>query len=386
MQLLGGLSAEEFLQQYWQKKPLLIRQAIPDYSTPLSPDELAGLACEQEVESRLILEKDADTPWQLEHGPFTETRFSQLPATHWTLLIQKANQLLPQLAELLDQFNFIPNWRIDDVMVSYAPEAGSVGPHVDQYDVFLLQGLGTRRWQISTQDSSQTPLLKNTELQILEEFSPEQEWLLEPGDMLYLPPNMAHYGVAQEDCMTFSIGFRAPRYSELLTAWTDDQTLHLPDRLHYQDPDLQVTTHNGEIAAPALEKIRAVIRQQYIKDQDIDRWFGQYITEPPAGQLPYEAETCLSSEQFRSSLTEYGEVWRSEYSRFAFIRENDIVRLYVDGQEFELGTDYSELVALLCDQRRYQIAEIEHHLLNMEPFELLTALYNMGAVEFPDNA
>ncbi len=144
MQLLGGLSAEEFLQQYWQKKPLLIRQAIPDYSTPLSPDELAGLACEQEVESRLILEKDADTPWQLEHGPFTETRFSQLPATHWTLLIQKVNQLLPQLAELLDQFNFIPNWRIDDVMVSYAPEAGSVGPHVDQYDVFLLQGLGIK--------------------------------------------------------------------------------------------------------------------------------------------------------------------------------------------------------------------------------------------------
>lgn len=386
MQLLGGLSAEEFLQQYWQKKPLLIRQAIPDFSTPLSPDELAGLACEQEVESRLILEKDANTPWHLEHGPFTETRFSQLPASHWTLLIQKANQLLPQLAELLDEFNFIPNWRIDDVMVSYAPESGSVGPHVDQYDVFLLQGLGTRRWQISSQDSSQTPLVENTELQILREFNPEQEWLLEAGDMLYLPPNVAHYGVAQGDCMTFSIGFRAPRYNELLTAWTDDQTLHLPDRLHYQDPDLQVATHNGEITASALEKIRAIIRQQYIKDQDIDRWFGQYITEPPAGQQLYEAETCLNSEQFRTSLTEYGELWRSEYSRFAFTRENDMVRLYVDGQEFELGTDYSELVALLCDQRRYQTEEIQQHLINMEPFELLTSLYNMGAVEFPDNA
>lgn len=386
MQLLGRLSAEEFLQQYWQKKPLLIRQAIPNYSTPLSPNELAGLACEAEVESRLILEKDANTPWHLEHGPFSETRFAQLPASHWTLLIQKANQLLPELAELLEQFNFIPNWRIDDVMVSYAPVSGSVGPHVDQYDVFLLQGLGTRRWQIGTQDSSQTPLLENTELQILREFTPEQDWLLEPGDMLYLPPNVAHYGVAQEDCMTLSIGFRAPRYSELLTAWTDDQTVHLPKRLHYQDPDLQVATHNGEIAAAALDNIRAIIRQQYVKDQDIDRWFGQYITEPPSGQLPYEVETCLSSEQFQSSLTEYGELWRSEYSRFAFIRDNDTVRLYVDGQEFELGADYAELVALLCDQRRYQIEEIQQNLTNSETFELLTSLYNMGAVEFPNNA
>jgi len=386
MQLLGGLSAEEFLQQYWQKKPLLIRQAIPGYTTPLSPDQLAGLACEEEVESRLILEKDADTPWKLEHGPFTEIRFSQLPASHWTLLIQKANQLLPELAGLLDQFNFIPNWRIDDVMVSYASVDGSVGPHVDQYDVFLLQGLGTRRWQISSQDSSQIPLLENTELQILREFTPEHDWLLEPGDMLYLPPNVAHHGVAQEDCMTFSIGFRAPRYSELLTAWTDDQTLQLADRLHYQDPDLQVTAHNGEIAATALETIRAIIRQEYIKDQDIDRWFGQYITEPPAEQLAYEAETCLSNEQFQLSLTEHSELWRSEYSRFAFIRDNDIVWLYVDGQEFELGTEYAELVALLCDQRRYQFDEIQQHLINREPFELLTSLYNMGALEFPDNA
>jgi len=386
MQLLGGLSAEEFLQQYWQKKPLLIRQAIPAYSTPLSPNELAGLACEQEVESRLILEKDADTPWKLEQGPFTESRFSQLPATHWTLLIQKANQLLPQLAELLDRFNFIPNWRVDDVMVSYAPTFGSVGPHMDQYDVFLLQGLGTRRWQISTRDNSQTPLLENTELQILREFTPEQDWLLEPGDMLYLPPNVAHHGVAQEDCMTFSIGFRAPRYNELLTAWTDDQTLQLPDRLHYQDPDLQVATHNGEITATALEKIRTLIRQQFIKDQDIDRWFGQYITEPAAEQSPYEAETCLSTEQFQSSLSEYGALWRSEYSRFAFIRENDIVWLYVDGQEFELGAEYAGLVALLCDHRRYPINEIQPHLFNMEPFDLLTSLYNLGAVEFPDDA
>ena len=386
MQLLGGLSADEFLHGYWQKKPLLIRQAIPGFTTPLSPDELAGLACEDEVESRLILEKDATTPWQLEHGPFTAARLSQLPASHWTLLIQKANQLIPELAELLDRFNFIPNWRIDDVMVSYAPESGSVGPHVDQYDVFLLQGLGTRRWQINTDDSSQIPLLKNTPLQILQEFTPQQDWLLEPGDMLYLPPNVAHYGIAQEDCMTFSIGFRAPRFSELLTAWTDEHAPQLPDQLHYQDPELQVATHNGEIATSALEKVRAIVRQQYVDDRDINRWFGQYITEPPAGQLLSEAESQLNREQFRSSLGKYSELWRSEFSRFAFIRDDNVVRLYVDGQEFELETEHLELVALLCDQRRYKTDDMQTHLTGSETFELLTALYNMGAVEFPDNA
>ena len=386
MQLLGGLSVEEFLQQYWQKKPLLIRQAIPGFSTPLSPDELAGLACEAEVESRLILEKDAATPWHLEQGPFTESRFSQLPASHWTLLIQKANQLIPELAELLEKFNFIPNWRIDDVMVSYAPEAGSVGPHVDQYDVFLLQGLGTRRWQINTQDTSHVPLVENTALQILQEFIPEQDWLLQPGDMLYLPPNVAHYGVAQGDCMTFSIGFRAPRYSELLTAWTDDHTPQLPDHLHYQDPDLTVTSHSGEITSKALEKIRAIIHQQYVEDRDIDRWFGQYITEPPSDQLPYEVEIPLDAEQFQSLLGQHDELWRSEFSRFAFICDDNAIRLYVDGQEFELGTANLELVALLCDQRRYNRRDIQPQLTTPETIELLTALYNMGAVEFPDNA
>ena len=382
MQLLGGLTAKAFLQDYWQKKPLLIRQALPGFRSPLSPDELAGLACETEVESRLILEKDGAAPWQLEHGPFEESRFADLPATHWTLLIQKANQLLPELAELLEQFNFIPGWRIDDVMVSYASHQGSVGPHVDQYDVFLLQGLGTRRWQISTQDVSQCPLWDNTELQILREFEPEQEWKLEPGDMLYLPPNVAHYGVALNDCMTFSIGFRAPRYSELLSAWTDDQIVHLPARLHYQDPDLQPPGHSGEIDAAARQRIRNIIRQQFVSDSDIDRWFGRYITEPPSQSLPFEPEMVLAAEHFQSRLTACGELWRSEFSRLAFISGSAAVWLYVDGQEFALTPNLAEFAALLCDKRRYPLAELQPYLADKQAREILTAIYNIGAVEF----
>lgn len=385
MQLLGGISAQTFLQQYWQKKPLLIRQAIPDFVAPLSADELAGLACEAEVESRLILEKDGTVPWQLERGPFEEARFGRLPATHWTLLVQQANQYVLQLAELLEQFNFIPNWRIDDVMVSYAPPQGSVGPHVDQYDVFLLQGQGTRRWQISTRDTSQLPRWDNTELDILREFEAEAEWDLVPGDMLYLPPNVAHYGVAIDDCLTFSIGFRAPRYHELISAWTDDQAIYLPAQLHYQDPDLHLQQHNGEISATARERIRSIIRQEFVSNAQIDRWFGRYITEPAAHTMRLEPERELTPEAFLQQLTTNGNLWRNEGCRFAFIQAETAVWLYVDGEEIEATPDLTELIALLCDQRHYSLTSLTPYLYIHKGKELLTTLYNMGVVEFPED-
>ncbi len=385
MQLLGGLTAQNFLQQYWQKKPLLIRQAIPDFVSPLSPEELAGLACETDVESRLILEKDGTTPWQLEHGPFEASRFSQLPATHWTLLVQHANQLVPRLAELLEQFTFIPGWRIDDIMVSYAPPQGSVGPHVDQYDVFLLQGLGTRRWQITTRDTSQFARWDNTELDILREFEPETEWDLTPGDMLYLPPNIAHYGVALDSCLTFSVGFRAPRYTELLSAWTDDQMVQLPEQLFYQDPELQLQQHCGEIDATARERIRNIIRQQLVSNEEIDRWFGCYITEPPPQSISVAPGRRLQPAALQTQLAARGTLWRSEFCRFAFIQNATAVRLYVDGQEIEVSTKLTKLVALLCDQRRYSLASLAPYLAESPALELLTRLYNMGAVVFPDD-
>ena len=386
MQLLGGIPAQSFLQQYWQKKPLLIRQAIPDFVSPLSPDELASLACDADIESRLILEKDGITPWQLEHGPFAEARFRQLPPTHWTLLVQRVNQLVPQLAEMLDQFTFIPGWRIDDVMVSFAPPQGSVGPHVDQYDVFLLQGVGTRRWQITTQDTSQHARQDNTDLDILLEFEAEEEWELVPGDMLYLPPNVAHYGVALDSCLTFSIGFRAPRYTELLSAWTDDQIVQLSDKLHYQDPELQLQQHSGEIDAAARKQIRNIVRQQFVSDEQIDRWFGCYITESPPQTMSLEPETQLQPDTFRDQLVTQGVLWRSEFRRFAFIRGKTTIWLYADGQEIELTSAYNDLIALLCDQRRYSLASLTPYLENSQTIELLTRLYNMGAVEFPDDS
>jgi 50S ribosomal protein L16 3-hydroxylase len=209
LEQLGDMPIETFLRDYWQKKPLLIRQAYPGFELPIDGDELAGLALEEEVESRIVLEH-GKTPWELRHGPFDEQTFSQLPESHWTLLVQAVDQWVPEIHELLQDFQFIPGWRLDDIMISYASDKGSVGPHFDYYDVFLLQGMGKRRWRIGQHCDSGSELVEGTPLKLLRNFETTDEWVLEPGDMLYIPPGIAHWGIAEGECITCSIGFRAP--------------------------------------------------------------------------------------------------------------------------------------------------------------------------------
>ena len=204
--VLGTLSEERFLSDYWQQKPLLIRGAWPNFQAPIDADELAGLALEDEVESRLIIGSD----YAVEQGPFAEERFASLPAREWTLLVQAVDLWVPEVAEMLRRFSFLPRWRIDDIMVSYATDGGGVGPHFDDYDVFLLQGSGQRRWQIGDYCDANSALSEHSQLKILDAFDAQQDWLLNPGDMLYLPPRLAHCGVAVGECCTYSVGFRAP--------------------------------------------------------------------------------------------------------------------------------------------------------------------------------
>ena len=207
--ILGGRSAELFLSEYWQRQPMLVRGAFVDIENIIEPEELAGFSLDDTVESRIILER-SPVDWELRHGPFNQKTFKNLPKTHWTLLVQALDHQVPAISDLLEAFNFIPNWRIDDVMASFAPKGGSVGPHYDFYDVFLIQAHGQRRWQVGQTCTEETAIVPNLPVRILQEFQPEQEWVLNPGDMLYLPPGIAHYGVAENECITLSVGFRAP--------------------------------------------------------------------------------------------------------------------------------------------------------------------------------
>jgi 50S ribosomal protein L16 3-hydroxylase len=282
----------------------------------------------------------------------------------------------------MERFNFIPSWRVDDVMVSYAPDQGTVGPHSDQYDVFLLQGLGKRRWQISTDSVSEDNHLPDLDLSILRDFEPTEEWILEPGDMLYLPPGLAHYGVAVEDCMTLSIGFRAPAHADIITGFIDSIASELGDDQRYTDPELALQQHPGEITSESLLKVREIIRTTVADDNVINSWFGRFITEPKSEEPVIEPEQTLTPEQFLSQFQKYSVLERSEYARFAFISQNGKNILFVDGQVYPLSGGLSFAAPLLCEQRQYSYAELTDKLALSDFTSLLTEFYNAGYVTF----
>lgn len=278
------MSADDFLADYWQQQPLLIRGALPDYQSPLSADELAGLATEAEVESRIVVERDGASPWELRQGPFTEATFGALPDSHWTLLVQALDLWLPEVRTLLQHFSFLPPWRLDDVMASYAPRGGSVGPHFDQYDVFLLQVEGERRWQLGGACDAHTPLLEGTDLRIVENFVATEDWLLAPGDMLYLPPRVAHWGVAQSDCLTFSIGFRSP----LLTDMLGDLAVELMAQGHsdhYLDPQLTAAMADERIDPAFIAQAKAQLLGLLDNEAVIGDWFARHMSAPKYPEL-----------------------------------------------------------------------------------------------------
>jgi len=307
-----------------------------------------------------------------------------LPETHWTLLVQEANRYIPELALLRDAFDFIPHWRNDDVMASYAPMHGSVGPHIDQYDVFLLQGLGRRRWMINPDPVAADNLLPDTELKIMQDFSASEEWILEPGDMLYLPPGVAHYGVALDECITFSIGYRAPSHAEILTSFIDDLVPELADSLRYADGDLQIQKNPGEITTRTLNGVHGILQQALSDKGRINRWFGRYITEPRHSALPEELESPLTPAEFRLQLEQTGWLIRSEYSRFAFIQEDEHVYLFIDGQEYDLLPSWIYIAQLICNHRHLKLEMLESWLDDNVFIELFCALYNHAKFEFPD--
>ena len=381
LQLLGGLTPRQFLRDYWQKKPLLVRQAFPDFESPLSPDELAGLSLEDCVESRLIIEHGAQ-PWELRRGPFAEDSFSQLPERDWTLLVQAVDQFGPEVAELLEHFRVLPSWRIDDVMISYAAPGGGVGPHFDNYDVFLLQGHGHRRWRIGQMCDSDSALLDHPDLRILADFQQTDEWLLAPGDMLYLPPRLAHYGIAEDDCMTYSVGFRAPSASEVLVHFTDFVAQFLPDEERYADADLQPGGEPQQIQADALQRLRALLNQHLQDDRLLMAWFGQFMTEPRYPELLQGED--LQASQLQQALDEGAMLVRNPSARLAWAELGDELMLFASGQGRLLGGELRELLQLLCQAPALHADNLAPWLQQEEAHTLLLELIKQGSLEFAD--
>jgi 50S ribosomal protein L16 3-hydroxylase len=287
MSILGGLSPDQFLGEYWQRQPLLVRGALPQYPSPISADELAGLALDADVESRLVLERGDAGPWEVRHGPFQDSDFLALPERDWTLLVQAVDLWVPEVKELLQRFDFLPPWRFDDVMVSYAVPGGSVGPHFDQYDVFLLQVEGERRWEIADLIDVDAAFLPQTDLRILQHFKASREWTLSPGDMLYLPPGVSHWGVALTECLTYSIGFRSPTVGELLGDLAVEVLAQHHD-LRYSDPPLNSTMAAEEIAPEFIRQAKDLLLRALDNDELLADWFARFMTAPKYAGLEDE--------------------------------------------------------------------------------------------------
>jgi len=377
--VLGDLDPAQFLAEYWQKKPLLVRGALAAFPDPLSPEELAGLACESEVEARLVLQQGGRQPWEVRHGPFSDEDFRYLPETHWTLLVQDADKHYPALAELLEPFRFIPDWRIDDLMVSYAPLHGSVGPHRDNYDVFLIQGQGRRRWQLDTQARSADKFLADTELHILADFRPDKEWELEPGDLLYLPPGVAHYGVALGSCLTYSVGFRTPRHQDLLSHFADFLLTAVDPEARYSDPDLSLQANPGEISNAALAKVKQILHDTLASDDAlIESWFGRFITEPKPGFGAEAEPEPYNRTELTAHLQAGGTLERNPGSRFAYRALAEETWFFTDGQEFALGPSVAPLAPLLCQYKTLTLELLRPALKQPSAWDLLLDLVNEG--------
>ena len=382
MPSLRAFDAPAFLRDHWQRRPLLMRDAWHDWSNPLEPDELAGLACEDEVESRLVMRTGSDR-WEIEHGPFAPTRFASLGAGPWTLLVQAVDHHVPAVAALIEPFRFIPDWRIDDVMVSYAADGGGVGPHFDQYDVFLVQGTGRRRWRTGQRCDDTARLMPHEGLRLLADFECREEWVLGPGDILYVPPGVAHDGVAVDgDCMTYSIGFRAPSRGDLVSAWADHLLDEMGDDDRYTDPALCTEANPGEISAQALARLQEMAVGTLADRAAFATWFGRYVTEPKDEQIdwsPDEQVTAADLAQGSGTLT----LERNPASRFSFIRqEGDTVTLFVDGASYTCRGEAARLAERLCAHRHLIASRAE--VAGAETAGLVAALVNRGALAFGD--
>lgn len=335
-----GLSAEQFLKEYWQKKPLFIKNAVADIEHLLTGDDLAGLAVEEDIEARVIFQKPVGE-YHLKRGPFADDYFFTLGDSHWTLLVQAVDQFLPELNQFLGEFNFIPNWRIDDIMVSFATPEGTVGAHFDQYDVFLIQGSGSRRWQLGQMCDEHTPLVANSEVKVLQQFDSQSSFDCEPGDLLYIPPGLAHYGVAtSQHCMTYSVGSRAPSWRYMLEILLDDFLQTVPIQDLYKDPDLALQSaglfESKEIIQSMKEKVG-----DYFNSDKAKSCLNELISEPK--YEGYVAEVNESSFELYENMI----IQRDLGSRFIFC-ENPF-ELFINGDQFEVADAEIELAKLICN-------------------------------------
>ncbi|ALO41988.1 cupin domain-containing protein [Pseudoalteromonas phenolica] len=370
---INALTHAEFLKEYWQKKPLLIKGGFANFEDPIEPEELAGLAMEDDIESRLIT--NHDEKWESHHGPFED--FSLLTETNSTLLVQAVDHWHPIAAELLEPFRFIPNWRIDDLMISYSTPGGGVGPHLDQYDVFIIQGEGKRHWRVGMPDANLKEFAQNKSLLQVEQFNAIIDEVLEPGDILYIPPGCPHEGYAVENALNYSVGFRAPDTKDFLSNFADYLIDNELGKTRYSDKTLILRESCGELKNDEVEKIQTLMLDA-IKDKEvIKQWLAVYLSQPKHDMdlLPLD-EPITSNELINYVSSQV--INRAGGVRTFYQLLDDSLLISVNNETFSLPVSMLDATKLLTDFSYFEADEIIPSVSCLEFAEMLTKLINEG--------
>lgn len=383
--LLGTLTQQEFLKKYWQKRPLLMKRALYPFPDVITPEEVAGMSCDERVESRLIMEKGGKRPWDLKRGPFKPAMFKKLPKTHWTILVNGVDRFIPRVNAFLDHFSFVPFWRMDDIMVSYADDKGNVGAHVDNFDVFLVQAAGKREWMIEDRPVLKDDFIPNLPVRLLKKFKPTHRWVLEPGDILYLPPRFAHHGVARgKGCMTISVGFRAPTTEEILNSVVSSALSQQENPIRYSDPDLK-SQPPGEIAPTAVRKIAKLVQESVASEHFLTDWLGRFVTEP-YGDVDLDSTAHpVSSTKVAAAVREASFIVRSEGCRLAYVRTGKAtISFFTNGARQELAGKAAECAKLLADAVVVPVPKVLPLLSDSKVRRLVGELLTSGAIVLED--
>ena len=360
------INPQDFLADYWQQKPLLVRESFSSEEL-ISQEELMALACEPEAESRLI-SNSADQPndWQVQHGPFTEKDYQSLPDSHWTLLVQAVDHWIEAVNDSFSAFQFLPRWRMDDMMISFAVEGGGVGPHYDQYDVFLIQLSGKRHWKVGQHCNENSELLEDLPVKVLQEFEQQESWITEPGDLLYIPPGVAHWSESIGDSLTLSVGFRAPSDSEFITEFGYFLSDQLSEFQRYQDPKLSQRNANPHaLLSEDIQRLKAIIERNS-SDEQLAQWLGQYMTQPK-----YNEAEPFDDLDFESFMAQWHQqpLYKNPTSRFAYYGS----ALFADGHRFDSQLEAQDLevicsTAVFESDNKSPFDQIESHTLLFQLF------------------
>lgn len=372
LDVLGGITAEQFLSEYWQKKPLLVRNAMPEIANLLEPDDVMELALEEHVTARLIKQKDRDpNQWSVKSSPLLKADFQKMPKL-WTLLVQAVDHYSFDLSEMWKKFPFIPQWRRDDIMVSYAPQGGSVGKHFDFYDVFLVQGYGHRRWQLGQMCDAETALVPGQPLKLLPEIEVNFDEVLAPGDLLYVPPGLAHYGVAEDDCLTFSFGFRMPNVSDMMDRVGDKFSENESLRNPLVDIIRDQVGAIGEVSGNELEYLKEQIMQQLHNSNVLEDAIMTLMSEPKYPENLPEAEE-IGTGDLEEALDQGYSLMLEPASRLLYTEADGNVLFWANGEGIEISEAFTTKLKQLADG---EIILLDENFADEDILEDVAALLN----------